>query len=527
MITKPKQRRCGRGAGSADQEERRKATLFRLEQGLRVEPADGAVLRALTARAHAVARDPGGRSRVVADPVLLGELRAEGGRSVLYTRATCEPVVRQVLTEAGYKIHRVGRRAALLPPPRTDWPQALGPPEHGLLRAVREQEWGLVRYDPRGLDPARLVAQVALAWPELTVSVAVATREQAWELGRALRAYLPGVSVPAGQNSPATVSRVVVATYKGLGHSAQYEGPGHKVFDISWTDIVIALDALAAVSKVATECLSRAARARLYGLLPMDRRPAPFERDLLTFLFGLHEISLPWPGHRERPVQVVRYPIKGGPKLPPQLGTVQLKRRGLWQNALRNRKVADLARAFAAGRRDALDALFPGLGALLSEAPSRDVLVLVENVEHALALADRLPGWALFTGRHVHQDGLPAGLVGRLHVPLDTLQDPPRAVVTAAALADQYLDHVDVLVRADGGLGPPPLDPGALVEPDQGPPRPLLLVDLDDRHHPALRRQSRLRREAYDERGWLAPGADPVEARAERFLAARSGRRPR
>jgi hypothetical protein len=49
----------------------------------------------------------------------------------------------------------------------------------------------------------------------------------------------------------------------------------------------------------------------------------------------------------------------------------------------------------------------------------------------------------------------------------------------------------------------------------------LLLIDFHDRHHPLLRRRSRRRQEAYAERGWFAPGVDPVQARVERFLATR------
>jgi hypothetical protein len=76
-------------------------------------------------------------------------------------------------------------------------------------------------------------------------------------------------------------------------------------------------------------------------------------------------------------------------------------------------------------------------------------------------------------------------------------------------------------VRVDGGVGLPPLAPEQLIEPDDGPSRPLLLLDFDDRGHPQLRRRARLRWQAYAERGWFAPGVDPVEARAQQFLDSR------
>jgi hypothetical protein len=224
-------------------------------------------------------------------------------------------------------------------------------------------------------------------------------------------------------------------------------------------------------------------------------------------------------------VQVVRYPVKGGEQLPPELGLVELKRRGVWHNGLRNRKVAQLARAFAGGDHAELDRLLPGSRSLVPMVPPRDVLVLVENVEHALALAQRLPDWVLLTGPDLHEDGLTPEQVGRLHTMPDPFRaDPLHAVATTAALADMDVAQVDVLVRADGGTNLPPVTDEMLAEPAEGPERPLLLVDMVDRQHPVLRRRSRSRQQAYEERGWFAAGIDTVQARVEHFLANRPGR---
>jgi hypothetical protein len=83
------------------------------------------------------------------------------------------------------------------------------------------------------------------------------------------------------------------------------------------------------------------------------------------------------------------------------------------------------------------------------------------------------------------------------------------------------LSEVDVIVRADGGTGLPPIAPRQLIARPDAPP--LALIDLDDRHHPVPRRNARARRNAYATRGWFAPGADPVVARAARFLETRPG----
>jgi hypothetical protein len=103
-------------------------------------------------------------------------------------------------------------------------------------------------------------------------------------------------------------------------------------------------------------------------------------------------------------------------------------------------------------------------------------------------------------------------------------------IVTALGIEVLDLSGVEVLIRADGGVGLPPMTafpPGKIVfiennlpEKPAGEPR-LVLVDFDDRHHPLLRRWSRQRRAAYAARGWHGPGVEPLERRIELFLAGR------
>jgi hypothetical protein len=508
-------KRTRRGT-SPSPEGQRAVTLWRHEGCLRVEPAGAEVLRALRAVAHFGAQAPGGTYRVVAAPFLLGEVKADGDRPALYTRAVWEPAVRHALSAAGYRVEQVGRPPRPLPAPQLDRLARLGPVDHGLLRLVQQHEWGLVRYATGPVDPAWLVAQVALAW-ELKV-VAVARRlDEVRQFARRLRAFLPAVTVLAGRGSPTAVGRVVVSTYEGLGNSA------HQAFDIAWTDIVVALDAAEATLAVPMRWLSRAVRARVYGLLAADVKPAPLDRDHLTCLFGFAQAVVPRHGCHERVVQVAQLPVAGGAALPAGLGVVPLKRQGLWHHGLRNRLVARLARAARAGDHVRLRRLCPAAADALAWLPSANVLVLAEGAEHALALSRRLRGWPVLAGDAVFGRGL--SREGRRLLRAGQVSWQPEEVfqvVTADALPDVALDRVDVLVRADGGVGLPPLRPEQLVQPD-GDGRPLLLVDPSDRHHPLLRRWARERREAYAERGWFGVGVDPVQARVEAFLAGRPG----
>ena len=76
-----------------------------------------------------------------------------------------------------------------------------------------------------------------------------------------------------------------------------------------------------------------------------------------------------------------------------------------------------------------------------------------------------------------------------------------------------------VLVRADGGPGIPSWIE-SLVRDGNGS-SPLVLVDVTDRQHGQLRKWVRQRQDAYAARGWPGPGATPVEARVDDFLARR------
>jgi hypothetical protein len=166
----------------------------------------------------------------------------------------------------------------------------------------------------------------------------------------------------------------------------------------------------------------------------------------------------------------------------------------------------------------------PAVASALMGRPATSVLVLVENVEHAEVLANRLPGWSLCA-----KDAASPGptLTGRV-------------IATWEGAKDLDVSEWDVVIRADGGMGLTPLlDAEAIVfgknniatnrAPDpidnymgQTEHR-LLLIDFDDKHHPLLRKWSRNRWSAYAEKGWFGLGVDPVEARVERFLSSRPG----
>jgi hypothetical protein len=237
---------------------------------------------------------------------------------------------------------------------------------------------------------------------------------------------------------------------------------------------------------------------------------------------GFHQLVVPRHGFRERPVRVLWTPMTGRMVSDAVADLPGLKRQLIWTNPIRNRRLARLARALAGGDRATLG-LFLSPAAGVPEVPGGGhVLVLVENVEHALRLAEALPGWPLLLDREVNPSGLSPGQVQCLASRRCQGNElPAQGIVTASRIMSLSLSPLDVLVRGDGGPGLPPLPSDSLLQRVQQAPRPLFLVDCDDRIHPQFRRHTRRRQRAYAQKGWLAPGVDPVAAAVERFLASR------
>lgn len=160
----------------------------------------------------------------------------------------------------------------------------------------------------------------------------------------------------------------------------------------------------------------------------------------------------------------------------------------------------------------------------LANHPVRQVLVLVEGLEHAAALVPLLPDCPLVAGPHRQAEHLGAEVSRALTrgVAWRVYGGERLLVATFAGLADMDLADVDVVLRADAGSGLPPFD-AKFIEFNENSRR-LLLIDLADEHDERLRRCHHYRAEAYAARGWLPAGCDPVEARVDRFLNGRPRR---
>jgi hypothetical protein len=193
----------------------------------------------------------------------------------------------------------------------------------------------------------------------------------------------------------------------------------------------------------------------------------------------------------------------------------------VWENGPRNALIARVARLIQEANASELGNLSPKLAQAIANVTTPHVIIAVATVPHALALAELLADWPILAGPTLR--GLSAAQQERLHVgqPLENTT-PTYAIVTIEALKSLKLKYYDVLVRADAGNSLLPMADATLVEHNAKPERPLLLVDIDDRHG-SLSSASQERGDAYLERGWFPAGVDPVKARVCLFAEHRAG----
>jgi hypothetical protein len=415
-----------------------------------------------------------------------------------------EPVVRRLLVDAGYRV--VVDRAAPRPPPAADLTaiERAPPLDVALIDFVRAHDRGIVRYARESVDPAWILAQLALAFRDASFLIVGPCESQLRQVTDRLGTYGVEASWATTRSHLPVATRVVAVTpYAMALHQFEHRN----------RHFLIALDADAAVRSRPSWAIPFAVRARMYGLLEIDRKFSNLEADLQAELFGLDSLRIVRHGERDRPVDVHTLRIEGGPRLDHGADILTLKRRGLWRHPVRNRRIAAIARERAEHGCEPS----PGVGRRGSPAASGAVVVLVESLEHAAALSCRLPRWPIV----VASDAVLTGLSPRERIQIDRMRRPgpdvpDRLIATWAGLQELGRCEPGTLIRADGlGAPLPMLRLGPTTA--SAATGPLRIVDFRDRHHPTLRRWSRLRLAAYAGRGWSVDGTPAPDA-IQRFL---------
>ena len=414
----------------------------------------------------------------------------------------------------------VGSRPA---PRRAGDPAVATSPGHAgdLARFIASQAQGLIRYHPGRVDPARLVLDIARAFPRAAVTVLVARKADAVGLAGHLRRQGVDAFGYVGSGTPylddrPLEARVAVATLSGLvGNPTELEKQ----------DLILALDAVEAAGRATRQVLLNytTLSTKLFGLVPLDEPPVGADEDWVSALFGFHMLDVLFPGLPTRKVEV-KTVAGGGRRLARGTSSdLELRRYGIWTNDARNRQVARIARAVAA--RDVRELRKLRVGA--THLPGAGcVVVLAENLEHALHLLPKLEGWTLVAGPYLNSAGLGDEERGLLTERLKI--DPavaPGLVATPAGLAAaagyapgaRPITGWAAVVRADAGDGLPPVPDDVLADVSD----PLVVFDLIDDHHPHLKEMAANRRRAYVGAGWRVDGVDPALARAAEFVRRR------
>jgi hypothetical protein len=509
----------------------KKASVWREGQFLILSPPCQALLGpVLRTRSSKCRQGAQGDLRMGRTHEPLSTLEIMGGHKALKFWAGLTPVVLAALHLAGHPVQiSGGLLQANLP-----LAEAKDLPDSQFLEHVALHDRGLIRYDADQVQPARLIAQVAKVWHNLHITAVTSRRDDVYTLVRQLR----GLGIDAfgftARNQPLVETHVAVTTYSGLAFNP---------IEPTKQDIVISLDAVEATSNHSLWCLSHLLRARLYGLLDHRQHLSRHEDDMVHCLFGFEEMIVPQHGHRLRPVETLWVKGEGRQLQHEPDDELLLKRHGLWHNEARNRQVARLASAFAAGDLKRLLQLLPTTaGSRLPRAAS-STFVLVENLEHLLELMPKLPGWPVIASGLLNLEGLtaqqradlerrlvsPPGFspnTGAVNAPQASI--PECAIVTQTGLctANMVQKEIDLLLRADGGTGLPGLPVAQLVRPAcEQRHQPLLVVDVDDTHHPGLRQRARRRQRAYLASGWPTVGKTLTDVRLRHFLEVRVGLR--
>ncbi|WP_020476385.1 hypothetical protein [Zavarzinella formosa] len=426
----------------------------------------------------------------------------------LFGHAGLEGVIVDWLQKHGHHIVLEGTRPAVLPAPSLGWLcRQPWPTDRAMLDFVRRRERGLIRCDASRVDPARLAGQAARAWPKTMLVMTMASPAGAWTLGGRLRAYEDKLRILDDNHPRNETARVMVADHARLGEEALV---------LDRRDFWFALrpeELFASPGPTIQQGFPQAGTCRLFGLLPLDFSPSPFQKCLLASVCGRDEIIVRQHGHDPRPADVVFLPTSAGPLPGKNIPDENLKRQGLWDHPVRNQLICRLADLFQTGDIKAIRREFPMMAAMTAARLTGRVAIRVGCLDHAQAILALRPELSLIGdrssgGQAAHHPRVSTALKrevsgSRLHlaVGVSKFAGPPSSVLINASLAA------------------PPESP----ETESGfgcPEGRLLVIDFQDEHHPRLREWSKGRMHACDDAGWKVAGG-AVPSPWERFQADR------
>ncbi len=411
-----------------------------------------------------------------------------------------------VATQLGYRWtsnvprRHIGNRAPTIPAEYQIAPH--------VLDLVEQHDGGVIDYAPARTDLTKLCIALALAFPDARIAFVSQNRARNRRIYEALIAQdIPATLVDNKSYCEEPPQRVVT-TYAGLGTMC---------LDVDKLQVVITLDVAESVSREGQAALEAPERARLFALAPFGQGYSPSEHDRICATFGFDHASLPAHGRSCRQIDAV-FVYMGKPSKT-MIHNLQQSLRFLHLNDRRNRRLAQVANALAAGNRSRLGELIGNLPDWVS-GPLR-TLVVAAGPEQAAIIARRLPSWPVIVGAGYSEtlqiSGCADPLEGRSQNACTSLP----AIVTEDAFKRLNLDAigVDAIVWAAAGKHGMNMPPERLTCAGDVDHR-LLLVDAEDRFG-LPGRWSQARRRAYKRADWLATTPSVANRRMQRFLQSR------
>ena len=448
--------------------------------------------------------------RLVAEPQEDGIVHVNARAESLFSPDRPRPN-RGLFLALSFHLHRQGipfeqrpptTATALLPEPAAISTNRRRPVSRHVVDFVHDNTLGLILYG-HGVGRAAIIEELVGSYPDQTFAVMTSTRRKGADLLRKLRQ----AGVQAHRTTSRSERRVIIGTYFSMAND--YIGLEHR-------DVIIAHDAREAIGERAQLALTAPdIRGRLYGLLNSDEKLSQLEEDRLAATFGFDHVSVPAYGCQPVSVGVTLFRYDG-PFLEADKSLASLKRRGIWNEPRRNQRFTKLARAISEGDAETIGRLAPDLTENHGVNSPRGTVLLADSIEHVVALARRLRSWPIRINPHYTDVGLPDGARRLLQRGMHRWVGR-NLIATPDGLSEITPGTFDFLVWAGGGPTLPPIPWNHLTCPSTEPRR-LIVVDVDERHHPRLRRWSRQRRQGFRDAGWFERPFNPTLGRVLRFL---------
>jgi hypothetical protein len=378
------------------------------------------------------------------------------------------PLVQAKLEELGYAGRLDDRRADSRRWVRDDGVfNTLSEPDREFVEVV-QAEWAVGVVMTNDGQVVDAIAALAAAYPDARFAVGVVSREQHYRIERLLRNAL---DEPVGKY---TVNRRVPGRVAvGLVHQLPKGNQGE------WD--VLVLPFAETMSEEAVQiALSGQYRRVVAFTRTAEVRDEGVRRRLEAITAGVWAVGVQRP-----PVSVVVLAAHGTRAAQTFTDPLDEKQELYWSNARRNRRIATVATRLMTRSKKSVRSVLTAASTeavdAVTAAATAGVAVLTETPDHAQALAELLPGWAVWAAGD--------GCVVR--------PEPGYGIIVTELAAEETVLHAGVLVRATGTKWELP----KMLWPNSQDVSSGVLIDFTDNYHPRAAVYAERRRQHYHAEG--------------------------